>query len=452
MIADVVDLSLLRAVLGWFFGLWWLWSVPIVLWLALEIWLVYIRDYYRYVTNQWILLEIKIPREIRKSPKAMEQVFLAVHAIQNSASDYQERYWDGEVPLWFSFEVASFGGEIHFFMYIPKVRRNHLEAALYAQYQDVEITEAAHEPGGDYINRLPPTVEGLYNAGYRIFGNELLLSNIWGNKSVYPIRTYVDFEAVAEEKEVDPVATLLETMARIPPQAYLWCQLLIEPKTGDRTDWHKEGQKEVESIKERTGKRRMFSPQFGEFIMIDRAPGDVELMKAIERKIAKPAFNFVLRYMFISPSDVFSSSFGRRSVLSAMNQYASETVSKFGHNVRAWTLAKIWFAPYVFPKRRARGRTERLYGRYRGRQMYKQDRFMERVFDMHFYDWGFVPAGMTRGRNVMNVEELATVYHLPTNLVLTGPLVKRVEAKKGGPPAGLAIYGEEGEGRELPGV
>ena len=41
---------------------------------------------------------------------------------------------------------------------------------------------------------------------------------------------------------------------------------------------------------------------------------------------------------------------------------------------------------------------------------------------------------------VLNTEELATVYHYPSNLVLTGPVIKRVESKKVGAPAGLPIF------------
>jgi hypothetical protein len=44
---------------------------------------------------------------------------------------------------------------------------------------------------------------------------------------------------------------------------------------------------------------------------------------------------------------------------------------------------------------------------------------------------------------IFNTEEMATLFHLPTKIVLTGPSVKSSEARKAGPPAGLGIYGEE---------
>ena len=203
-----------------------------------------------------------------------------------------------------------------------------------------------------------------------------------------------------------------------------------------------EGEKEVEMLKEKTGKRRMFSPQFGEFVMIDRSPGELEHMKAIDRKITKPAFSVVLRYMYIAPSELFQSSFGRRSILSVMNQYASEWVNKFRHNVHAWTLSKIWYYPYIFPGRRGYWRKARLYKYYRERKMY-QETFAMTVLDMKLFNWGWRPRRFSN--MVLNTEELATIYHPPTYIVLTGPLIKRVEARKTGPPAGLPIYGEGSE-------
>ena len=53
---------------------------------------------------------------------------------------------------------------------------------------------------------------------------------------------------------------------------------------------------------------------------------------------------------------------------------------------------------------------------------------------------------------VLNTEALATIYHLPTKPVMSSRLIRKVEARKIGPPMGLAIYGEEGESADLPGM
>ncbi len=441
MVFDVTLLvTLFRAVV---IDLWWFWLLVILLYVASCIWMAYIQQYYKKITNPWMMMEIKFPREITRSPRSMEQVFATVHAIKNSASDVEEKWWDGEVPLWFSFEAVSFGGEIHFYLFIPTVRRNHFEAVLYANYPDIEITHVAD----DYIHRLPKTAEDIYASGYRMFGNELILAKKGTTRPhVYPIRTYIDFEAPAEEKEVDPMASLLETLSRIKPQEHLWFQLLVRPKVDDEiTEFYKDGEKEVEYIKGKS--RSTIDPKTGLTIFATPSPSEVEAMKAVERKISKPAFEVVLRYIYFAPQQIFSSSFGRRSILAAMNQYASESFNKFGHNVFAWTLAKLWYPPYIFPKHRAIGRRERLWEKYRTRDMYP-DTITEAVLNIKFFNWGFKP---WRVHNlVLNTEELATIFHPPTILVLTGPLIKRVEARKVGPPAGLPIYG--GEEEELPGL
>ena len=162
----------LQAVLFWLLNLWWLWLFILLFTTAYQAWMAYIQEHFRRVATRWVLLELRIPREIKNTPRAMEQIFTTIHALKNSASDKQEIYWDGEVPHWFSFEAASFGGEIHFYLYVPVVRRNHVEAAFYANYPDIEITEVP--PEQDYVHRLYPTMDEMYENGYRMFGNELI--------------------------------------------------------------------------------------------------------------------------------------------------------------------------------------------------------------------------------------------------------------------------------------
>lgn len=424
-------LRFLISFLNWVLSLWWFWVFIFLAVVARRLWLLYVQEYYRRNAFKWVLLEVRIPREIVRTPRAMEQVFMAMHAVRNTADDLREVYWDGEVTMWFCCEAISFGGEIHFYLRVPGPRKNHIEAALFSQYPDIEITEVQ-----DYIDRLPKTVSEIFASGYRIFGNELILDK----PAFYPITTFVDFEAVQEEKELDPVSNLIETLSRIGPNDHLWLQILLRPKAGknikkfvDETD------KEVERLKEKTGKRQIFSPQFGQMIMIDRAPGEVELLKAVDRKADKPAFDVVIRYLYIAPKETFTASFGRRNILSSLNQYASEWLNRFRHNTSAWTIAKLWAFPYLFPGTRARARAERLYRYYRRRRMYALD-WMTALFDIRLFDWGFRPRRFSNV--VLNVEELATLFHPPTAAVLTGPLIKRVEARKIGPPAGLPIYGE----------
>lgn len=416
---------------------WWLWLFILLIFIARQLWLTYAQEYYRR-SVKWSLLELRIPRELRKSPKAMEQVFTAIHALRNNYSNFKEHWWDGEITLWFSCEIVSFGGEIHFYMWVPSKHRNMVETALYSQYSDIEVAEA----GEDYISRLPPTAEELERSGYKFFGNELRLEK----QDAYPIRTYVEFEAIEEERQLDPIGATLETMARIKPQEILWLQILIRPTD---ESWKKSGEALVKELKEKA-KSEFLSPTSGKVTFTERTPGEMDVMKAIERNVAKPGFETQIRYLYIAPPEIFDKNFGQRGLYSAMNQYASESLNRFKHNVKAWTKVSFWFWPHLFPGLRARARKERIYSYYRQRKMYADPAspFASKVQEMKAFHWGFIAQKL--GKMVLNTEELATIFHPPTNIVLTGPLIKRIEAKKGGPPAGLPIYGEEGE--ELPGI
>ena len=121
---------------------WFVWLPVIALLMFLEAWLSYVRNDYKSKTK-WTFLEIKIPREIRRGPKAMEQLFSSLHSFIGGPSDWYDYYWDGEVKLWYSFEIASFGGDIHFYVKTPAKHKNYVEANIYAQYPDVEIGRAS---------------------------------------------------------------------------------------------------------------------------------------------------------------------------------------------------------------------------------------------------------------------------------------------------------------------
>jgi hypothetical protein len=97
---------LLSTALVWF---------PIVLGVTFfYLWIEYIRT--RFINGEgFVLLEVKLPQEILKSPAAMELVFVQLYQVKKVT--YLEGYFKGEVRPWFSLELASFGGEIHFYVW-----------------------------------------------------------------------------------------------------------------------------------------------------------------------------------------------------------------------------------------------------------------------------------------------------------------------------------------------
>src|SRR3989344_1283903 len=131
---------------------WWIWLGPLSLALFMTTWLNW-RQYLYKQSIEWTLLELKMPREVRKGPIAMEQFFSAIYGLRNIAGDLIEKYFDGEVTLWFSFELVSFGGEIHFYIRTPSKHAGVVSANLYANYPTLEIEKVP-----DYIDRFPATI------------------------------------------------------------------------------------------------------------------------------------------------------------------------------------------------------------------------------------------------------------------------------------------------------
>ena len=396
---------------------WWFWLFLILSVFSYTVWLAYVRECYKRRFN-WVLLELRVPREVRKTPQAMEQVFMTMHALANGPSNFKEKYWDGEITMWFSCEIVSLGGEIRFYVRVPGRHRNVVEASLYAHYSDIEIAEVTD----DYLNHLPETVDELKKNNYELFGNEFRLEK----EDVYPIRTYVDFETPEEEERLDPIGALLEILTKIKPEEKVFLQILVRPADDA---WKEKGEKLAKELKER-GKEYVTS-QFGAHPVYPQlTPGEIEVLKTIQRNVAKPGFDTIIRQLYIAPKETFDHGFPRRGVISAFNQYASETLNRFKNNVFVWTLVSPFNPPYVFTKTRALGRQRRIYRNYRRIVMHPEGGITFGLGSWKSY------------RMVLNAEELATIFHLPTIAVLTGPLIKRAEAKKIGPPAGLAIFGQ----------
>src|SRR3989344_2345582 len=386
--------DILQTIGQWFISYSWVWLFIVLFFTTRSVWLAYRQEHFKLNEPDWKMFEIRVPRELRKSPKAMEQIFMSIHAWRNSPSDFNDKWLIGETTLWFSFEIVSLGGELHYFIRLPNKYKNLLESAFYAQYPDIEIAEIKE----DYIHRMPPTIDELHERGYELFGSELKLAR----HDAYPIRTYIDFEAIEEERQLDPISALLEVLAKAKPQEHVWIQVLIK---SDDDEWQKEGEKLVKQLKEKAGKREIQTPT-GTFVLVERSPGELDTMKAVDRNLSKAGFETLIRYIYISPKEIYNDGFARRGIFSAFNQYASESLNKFKQNMNVWTRIKVWQWPHVFPHRRLYARQKRVYARFRAREMHDET-VTGMLMKWRFFDWNV--RGQIKGKIVLNVEELATI-------------------------------------------
>ena len=144
-------------------------------------------------------------------------------------------------------------------------------------------------------------------------------------------------------------------------------------------------------------------------------------------------------FIYLSPRETYYDSFARRGLVGAFNQYAALNLNSFRSNRHVGTRAQVWNWPHAYPKQRVEYRKQRLFLNYRKRDVPPETW------------WGKLITSYPKNLNFhskrfkMTTEGLATLFHPPTAVVLTAPHMKRVESRKAGPPAGLAIFGGEEE-------
>ncbi len=414
-------------------GYWWIITPVALFFIFKELRLEYVRA--KYINSrEWSLLEIKIPKQVEKTPKAMEQIFAGLHGVQTTPN-FVEKWFEGKRVPWFSLEILGIGGELRFLIRAEKKFRNLVEAQVYAQYPDAEINEVE-----DYVANLPSKIP---SDKYDAWGTELVLTK----PDAYPIRTYPYFfeEAKKEEERIDPLASLSEVLNYLTPKEHLWVQILISPA---EEDWKEEGEKLVEKLigkKVKATKKGMmleeahgwfealketlhelfFGPlgpsssgreekkeQSLESLMQYLSPGKKEVVSAIEKNISKLGFATLIRFVYWAESDIFSKA-NVSAIIGAFKQFNTQNLNGFKPN------GKI--SPnidYFFKNRRNFIRKTRVLDNYKKRY------FPHREF---------------KGRGfVFNTEELATIYHIP-GVMVEAPVMPRVEAKKGGPPSGLPV-------------
>jgi len=393
--------------------------------------------YYRQQLFQndirWVLAEIKIPRTIMKTPRAMEQVLASIHALRNFAGDLREIYWDGEVTRWYSLETVSFGGETHFYIRFYWKQRGLVEAAFFSYYPDIELIEVE-----DYISQLPNSIEDMYQQGYELWGTEMTLAKSPG----YPIKTYPEFlDSSEEEKQFDPMSSFLEVLSKVKKEEIVGIQILAAPKGNE---WREDFEDFVESLRETkisVKKMEQATPdgqQFKDFTRsLMRSPGETDVLKAVENNLSKPAFDTLIRFIYFSPKSLFYDSFARRGLTGAFNQYSALDLNSFKQNYSMGTRVRFWNWPHIFPGLRNEYRKQRLLFNYRHREM-PPETWMGKLISSKFFHPNFACHTYP-----LNTEALATLFHPPMGIVLTAPHIQRIESRRAGPPAGLAIYGEE---------
>ncbi len=409
----------------WMLGTAPLW-MPVTLWfICWNAWIWYIQALFLSGRNP-ILLEMKVPREIMKSPRAME-IALTGLSISSGETTFVHRAWKGQLRTHFSFEFASFGGEIHFYVWCWKNYRTTIETQLYAQYPEIELVEVE-----DYASKFQydPSVHSVFCTDWR---RETYLENVKGrNIDAYPIKTYIDWELDRDPKEeyrIEPLAQIIEYLGSIKPSEQVWAQIVIRKAgnydgtlfPGDMDhDWQDAVKVEINRVRY-NATSRPYDPEGGHGdheVPDDRAqfphPSDSqkEQLQAMDRNFGKFPFEVGMRGAYISNGGLHGPTYsGLRYFWRPFNnaQYRSQLKPK------------RWTNNFDYPWQDIDG---------------VRDQIVTRRFLDAYRRRSFFTSPWKTPTFVMTNEELASIWHPPSSTIQT-PGLERIPATKASAPSNL---------------
>lgn len=380
---------------------------------------------------KWVLLAIDVPLLNLQTPKAVEQIFAHLAGAHDHV-DIAKKFWHGHKDRHFSLEIVSIEGYIQFLIRTEETFRDLVEAAVYAQYPDAEITEVE-----DYASDAPGNFP---NDAYSMWGADFTLTE----SDAYPIRTYKDFEhSISKDTQLkDPMAAFLESFTRIGPGEQLWFQILIQPTgnswkekviakvkeiVGDTSHAHHggAGNKVLQFMADAPLKAIEFAGQqvFGgeEGAHADShddsgppnkiqylTPGESKLVEAMEEKISKIGFKTKMRGIYLARKEVFKVERAVSALIGSINQFNIPSANSLAptYGVHVSYLGSNWRGNY---------RKRLLMNAYKKRKM-------------------------KVGANpyILNIEELATIWHFPMSHIKT-PSLQKIEGKRAEPPSTLPV-------------
>lgn len=407
---------------------WWWLPLPFLLLKPLLFLWLWWRNQLFTKTLPKIMLEVKIPREVLKPIKAMENVFSGFWALYDPPN-WKEKWIEGKYLIGLSIEIVNIDGHTHFFFRVPKQLKNTIEASIYSQYPDAEIAEVS-----DYTEAVPPDIP---NQDYDLWGCDFQTLK----EDIYPLRTYATFfekePGIKEEKRIDPMASLLEGMAKLKKGEQMWLQFIIKPVTNKETGFQDRAKKKVNELVHRP-KPKPLKPiiqEAAEILLFGPpkeeekeeepilppemmlTPGEREQVSAIENKASQYIFEVSIRFIYLAKRDVFFKPH-IKIPLAFFTQFSTQNLN----GLKPWgrTITKV---TYFFVKRRVFLRKRRIFRLYKNR--------LPPLFPLKSR-----PGGL-EGVFVLNTEELASLFHFPSRVVAQAPFFERLESKKGEAPPTL---------------
>ena len=334
-----------------------------------------------------ILLVLEIPRTNDKQELAAEQLFASLHGILRDKAELRQ---SGGVQEHVSFEMASINKRVRFYVWVPQHLRGFVEGQIYAQYPTVQI----HPADEDYTKRA--ITHSVVNTA------ELILTE----NDALPIKSFQNFE-------VDPLAGITATLSKLDDEdEELWVQVLARPVADT---WHRKSDQYIARIK--SG-----APIFG------GGSGIFQYIGMLLEALWKPPE--------ATGSEAPSRELSERDKTRITE--AERKSTKLGYQV------KIRVAYLGHNQSAARHRIQALVGTFKQYNSTNLNGFRLKYSSFKREDIAKYSARFFDDSGyVLNIEELASVFHLPHTNVET-PNIVWASTKTAEPPAALpTITGQD---------
>lgn len=322
-----------------------------------------------------IFMQILVPRENEKASLAAEQMFASIHGILENYS---------KCPDVVSFEIASTEEDgIRFYVVAPQHLSRFIEGQIYAQYPNADIQYVE-----DYTKKDSLLSETFVTTG------EIEMEKDY----IFPIKTFRSFE-------VDPLAAITGAISELNRGEKAWLQVVIRPVSNYWQDRSKEYITSVREGKSLNGGGLIsfvsdMVKNMGKVLsqtsetkvqkeVVKLLPGQEEELSEIENKMLKVGFEFKVRVATKADTQIRSEQI-LRDIVASFKQFTTAHLNSFIH---------------ILPDKT-------------GKEIYED--YIKRYISQEEPD-------------VINIEELASLYHLP-NISVETPNIAWSRAKKLEPP------------------
>ena len=324
-----------------------------------------------------VLLAIEVPKTNDKSELAAEQLLASLHGILRDAESLKN---NNGVQEHLSFEIVSVNGAIRFYVWMPRTLQNFVESQIYSQYPTVQIYEAKEDYTQDISSK-----DVVFTTEIDLIENEAL-----------PIKTFDGFE-------VDPLAGITGTLAKLDgTNDQMWIQVLARPIADN---WHKKSDDWIKKVK--AGKKsfsfdwkyvlQIFEalwtpPESSEKDKKELSDRDKTRISKAEEKATKLGYQVKIRLAYLGQSEDIAR-LHIQALTGTFKQFNSTNLNGFKSSNSSLEKEKI-------------------------------RNYQSRIF----FDNGYI----------LNIQELASIWHLPHTNVET-PNVVWTTSKTAEPPSKLPI-------------